>query len=65
MATTWDLYDSYKERELYADAAFNPMKQKKDSLPAQVNLDKTIIQTLSALSSLGLGKYVIMKKFIK
>ncbi|XP_055497906.1 dynein axonemal intermediate chain 4 [Leucoraja erinacea] len=54
MATTWDLYDSYKERELYADAAFNPMKQKKDSLPAQVNLDKTIIQTLSALSSLGL-----------
>ncbi|XP_078263518.1 dynein axonemal intermediate chain 4 isoform X2 [Rhinoraja longicauda] len=54
MATIWDLYDSFKEMELQEDTTFNVTKQKKESLPAQVNLDKTVIRTLSALSSLGL-----------
>ncbi|XP_069794476.1 dynein axonemal intermediate chain 4 isoform X2 [Narcine bancroftii] len=51
MATTWDLYDSFKERDLHQDSVFN---QTKDLSRAQINLDKTVIQALSVPSSFGL-----------
>ncbi|XP_051868469.1 dynein axonemal intermediate chain 4 isoform X2 [Pristis pectinata] len=54
MATTWDLYDSFKEREPREDSSFNQTKLNKDLSQAQLSLDKTVIRTLSALNSLGL-----------
>ncbi|XP_067846470.1 dynein axonemal intermediate chain 4 isoform X2 [Heptranchias perlo] len=54
MATTWDMYDSFKEEELHEEASFDHLNQQKDLSQAQINFNKTVLQTLSALSSIGL-----------
>ncbi|XP_072130795.1 dynein axonemal intermediate chain 4 isoform X2 [Mobula birostris] len=54
MATTWDLYDSVKEREPHEDSSFSKVKLKKNLSKPQINLDKTVTRTLSALSTLRL-----------
>ncbi|XP_059840356.1 dynein axonemal intermediate chain 4 isoform X2 [Hypanus sabinus] len=54
MATTWDLYDILKEKETHEDSSINKMKLKKNLSKPQINLDKTLTRTLSALSTLGL-----------
>ncbi|XP_048458385.1 dynein axonemal intermediate chain 4 [Rhincodon typus] len=52
MATTWDMYDSFKEGEVHEDISPDQLNQQKDLL--QINFDKTVLRTLSALSSIGL-----------
>ncbi|XP_078075499.1 dynein axonemal intermediate chain 4 [Mustelus asterias] len=52
MATTWDMYDSFKEGEVHEDTSSDQLNQQKDL--SQINFDKTVLRTLSALSSIGL-----------
>ncbi|XP_043555331.1 dynein axonemal intermediate chain 4 isoform X4 [Chiloscyllium plagiosum] len=52
MATTWDMYDSFKEGEVHEDISSDQLTQQKDL--SQINFDKTVLRTLSALSSIGL-----------
>uniref|UniRef100_UPI00398ECB69 dynein axonemal intermediate chain 4 isoform X3 n=1 Tax=Pristiophorus japonicus TaxID=55135 RepID=UPI00398ECB69 len=54
MATTWDMYDSFKQGELHEDTSSDQLKQQNNLSPAQINFDKTVLRTLSALSSMGL-----------
>ncbi|XP_067893388.1 dynein axonemal intermediate chain 4 isoform X2 [Heterodontus francisci] len=54
MATTWDMYDSFKEGELHEESSSDQLNQQKDLAQAQINFDKTVLRTLSALSSIGL-----------
>ncbi|XP_072367189.1 dynein axonemal intermediate chain 4 isoform X2 [Scyliorhinus torazame] len=52
MATTWDMYDSFKEGEVHEEFSFEQLHQQKDL--SQIMIDKTVLRTLSALSSIGL-----------
>ncbi|XP_078417405.1 dynein axonemal intermediate chain 4 isoform X2 [Cetorhinus maximus] len=52
MATTWDMYDSFKEGEVHEEISSDHANQQKDL--SQINFDRTILQTLSAINSIGL-----------
>ncbi|XP_041063565.1 dynein intermediate chain 4, axonemal isoform X4 [Carcharodon carcharias] len=52
MATTWDMYDSFKDGEVHKEISSHQANQQKDL--SQINFDRAILQTLSAINYIGL-----------